>query len=346
MDSLFQKKEEWFTFYDRKGHTFDRKTEVRFDPLTGESSRIVEDPGIQFEAPDYTEIAQQTGGKNCPFCPENIDQLTPVFPKEIIDQGQITVGEATVVPNLFPYSKYNGVTVLSNQHNVRLQQFSTSMLTNAFKASQSFIRQVINNDKNQPQLFTSINWNYLPHSGGSIIHPHFHVVISESTTNYQDLLKRKLRAFEENHQKEYFSYLYEQEKSGDRWIGERGNIAWFHAFAPKSHHDYIAIFRNSTSIDHISTEDWQHFAEGLQAIFSTLHDAGLVSFNMILTETNDTSPVHARLIPRLTLGGLGTSDINFFQALHQEPLTYKIPEQTARIARDHFKTRQQNNVDS
>src|SRR5699024_12214650 len=66
-------------------------------------------------------------------------------------------------------------------------------------------------------------------------------------------------------------------------------------------HDALPIF---------STEDWQHFAEGLQAIFSTLHDAGLVSFNMILTETNDTSPVHARLIPRLTLGGLGTSDIN------------------------------------
>src|SRR5699024_11386507 len=105
---------------------------VRFDPLTGESSRIVEDPGIQFEAPDYTEIAQQTGGKNCPFCPENIDQLTPVFPKEIIDQGQITVGEETVVPNLSPYSKYNGVTVLSYQHNISLLMFSNSLLTSSY----------------------------------------------------------------------------------------------------------------------------------------------------------------------------------------------------------------------
>src|SRR5699024_3649920 len=153
------------------------------------------------------------------------------------------------------------------------------------------------------------------------------------TTNYQDLLKRKLRAFEENHQKEYFSYLYEQEKSGDRWIGEHGNIAWFHAFAPKSHHDYIAIFRNSTSIDHISTEDWQHFAEGLHASLSTVPDGRLVSFNMVLTETNHTSTFHAPLIPPLTLGGLRTRDINFFQALPQEPLTHKIPEQTARIAR-------------
>src|SRR5699024_10794649 len=127
MDSLFQKKKEWFTFYDRKGHTFDRKPEYRFDTHTRDSSQILEDAGIQFEPTDYTKIAQQTGEKNCPLCPENIDQLTPVFPKEIIDQGQITVGEATVVPNLFPYSKYNGVTVLSNQHNVRLQQFSTSM---------------------------------------------------------------------------------------------------------------------------------------------------------------------------------------------------------------------------
>src|SRR5699024_523783 len=128
MDSLFQKKEEWFTFYDRKGHTFDRKTEVRFDPLTGESSRIVEDPGIQMGAPDSTMCAQQTGGKYCYFCPENIDHLTPVFPKEIPDQVQLTVGEATVVPMLIPYSKYTCVTILSNEHIVRLQQLSTSIL--------------------------------------------------------------------------------------------------------------------------------------------------------------------------------------------------------------------------
>lgn len=337
MESLFQKKEEWFSFYDRKGQIIKRKTEVRFDPLTGESSRLVEDPGIQFVVPDYTRIAEQTDGKNCPFCPENIDQLTPLFSKEIIDEGQITVGEATVFPNLFPYSKYNGVTVLSNQHYVRLHEFTTPMLTDAFIACQTFIRRTLTHDSNQ-RLSTSINWNYLPYSGGSIIHPHFHVVISESSTNYQNTLRRKLKSFQEHHGDDYFNVLYTAEKNGERWIGERGRVAWIHTFAPKSHHDYVAIFRDSPSITNISEKEWQHFSEGLQAIFTTLNDAGLASFNMILTDSNGTSPVHARIIPRLTLGQIGTSDINFFQALHGEPLCYKTPENVARNARKYFKT--------
>jgi hypothetical protein len=47
-------------------------------------------------------------------------------------------------------------------------------------------------------------------------------------------------------------------------------------------------------------------------------------------------PVHARLIPRLTLGILNTSDINFFQSLHQEPLSFKVPEEVSALTRTYF----------
>ncbi|MFK4997869.1 hypothetical protein ACI2OX_11755 [Bacillus sp. N9] len=57
----FKQVEEWFTFYDGKGDVIERKTEVRFDPLTGESSRLVFDPGLSPKIPDYTEAAEQTG---------------------------------------------------------------------------------------------------------------------------------------------------------------------------------------------------------------------------------------------------------------------------------------------
>ncbi|PAV30834.1 hypothetical protein CIL05_03690 [Virgibacillus profundi] len=336
MESLFQKHVETFTFYDGEGNKIERNTEVRFDPLTGESSRLVFDTAMTLTAPDYTEAAEKSGGANCPFCPENVHKLTPVFPNEIASEGRISQGESIVFPNLFPYSKHNGVVVFSKDHYVRLQEFTTTMIKDAFIAAQTYIERVVATEE-KDDVYASINWNYLPYSGGSILHPHLHVVVSESATNYQSHFERKARAFKENHGQDYLTYLLEMEKENEeRWIGEKGNVAWVHAFAPKSHNDFLAVFPKAVSIDDIGEQDWTDFAEGLQAIFSTLTEQGFASFNMVFTVSNEGSPVHARLIPRLTLGGLDTSDINFFQALHLEPLSYKSPEDIAEKARVHF----------
>lgn len=333
--SLFKKKSEVFTFYDGEGKRIDRETEVRFDPLTKETSRIVIDPGMPFTIPDYTEFAEQTKGANCPFCPENVFTLTPLFPETIVPEGRVQHGEAVVAPNLFPYSKYNGVTIMTKEHYVRLNEFTPEIIADAFRASQLYIESVLKYEENP--LSISINWNYLPYSGGSIIHPHLHVIVSETETNYQATFNEKAKQFKEENGEHYVTKLYEIEKKDtSRWIGELGNVAWMHAFAPKSHHDFLAVFRECVSIEQITEADWKDFAMGLQAIFATLTEQGLASFNMVMHFSNDGSPVHARLIPRLVLNELGTSDINFFQSLHQEPLVYKVPEDIAKIARKHF----------
>lgn len=333
--SLFKSELETFTFYDGEGNEIARDTEVRFDPLTGESSRLVFDPGMPFTIPDYTEAAEQTKGPNCPFCPENVFKLTPLFPQEMVADGRVTNGEAIVAPNLFPYSKYNGVTIMTEDHYVRLDEFSVDVVADAFRASQLYIESVLKQE-NKP-LSISINWNYLPHSGGSIIHPHQHIIISETDTNYQATFNKHAKKYKAEHGKHYLTELYETEKrDGDRWIGEHGSVAWMHAYAPKSHNDFLAVFPEKSSITDVKEEDWTHFATGLQAVFATLTEQGLASFNMVMHFSNEGSPIHARFIPRLVLNELGTSDINFFQALHQEPLIYKVPENIAEMARKHF----------
>ena len=335
----FRKEEEWFTFYDGKGTLIERKTEIRFDPLTGESSRLVFDPGLISTPPDYSEAAEQTGGAKCPFCPENLLKMTPVFPKDVAENGRIFQGEAVLFPNLFPYSKHNGVVVFSGDHYVRLKEFTNTMIKDAFMAAQTYIQNVAALDSKAQ--YASINWNYLPFSGGSILHPHLHVIVSESPTNDQARTSELAKTFEDEHGKDYFTALYEIEKALDeRWIGERGNVAWMHAFAPKSHNDFIGIFPHAHSVHDISEQDWMDFANSLKAIFATLNEQGFASFNLALNIAMDPEakqPIHVRLIPRLTIGGLGTSDISFFQALHQEPLTYKVPEEIAEKAREHFK---------
>ncbi|MBM7717522.1 hypothetical protein MHB50_09160 [Siminovitchia sp. FSL H7-0308] len=336
MAITFRMEPEIFTFYDGEGNTIERKTEVRFDPLTGESSRLVFDPGLHITPADYQKAAEQTEGAKCPFCPENIMKMTPVFSKEMTETGRIVKGEATLFPNLFPYSKHNGVVVMSRQHYVRLEEFTRQLIKDAFMAAQTYIQRAAAFDSTA--TYASINWNYLPTSGGSIIHPHLHVIISETGTNYQALTGSKADSFEKETGKEFFTALYDAEKTiGERWIGEKGNVAWMHAFAPKSHHDYVALFKGCHTFDSITEADWDHFAAGLQAIFSAMREQGFSSFNFILSaDPKGKSPIHARLIPRLTIGALHTSDINFFQALHQEPLTYKVPEDVASFARSRF----------
>ncbi|SHG75000.1 hypothetical protein [Ornithinibacillus halophilus] len=334
MDTLFQKHEEFFVFYDGEGNKIERKTEIRYDPLTGESSRIVFDPGMDLTPPDYTQTSKQTSGKNCPFCKENILKMTPIFPDNITPNERVTHGQATLFPNLFPYSKHNGVAVFSEDHYVKLADFTVPMIRDAFIACQKYIQSVLATE--EKEVYVSINWNYLPYSGGSILHPHLHVIISESATNYQSQFERKSRAFKENHDRDYLNFLYEHEKNGERWIGEHGDVAWIHSFSPKGHNDFQAIFRERTKVEDLSEDDWTNFAKGLKGIFATLDEQGLASFNMGLTFSNEGFPVHARLIPRLVIGGLDTSDFNYFQVIHHEPLSYKVPEKVAELARKHF----------
>ncbi|USG66614.1 hypothetical protein NDK47_04755 [Brevibacillus ruminantium] len=338
----FRKAEEWFTFSDSQGNAIERKTEIRFDPLTGESSRLVFDAGLAVAPSDYREAAEQTGGAKCPFCPENLWKITPVFPKEITEQGRITQGEAVVFPNLFPYSKHNGVVIFSGQHYVRLEEFTTTMIKDAFLAAQRYIQKVAETDPKA--RYASINWNYLPYSGGSILHPHIHVIVSESPTNYQSLIREKSIAFQKEHDQEYFTALYETEKSlGERWIGERGNVAWMHAYAPKGHNDFTAIFPRAFSVHDLAEQDWEDFAAGVKDVFAVMAEQGFASFNAAVNLSLDPEvkqAVHVRLIPRFAIGMLQTSDMSFFQTLHQEPLSYKIPEEVAAKARVHFEISQ------
>lgn len=337
MEITFRKEEEWFQFYDGKGGLIERKTEIRFDPLTGETSRIVFDPGLRPVPTEYSKEAMETGGSNCPFCPEKIYSMTPLFPNNIAEEGRIKVGEAVLFPNLFPYSKHNGVAVFSGRHYVKLSEFTPAMIEDALKAAQIYINKVLETDPKA--AYASINWNYLPASGGSILHPHLHVIVSEHPTNSQTLIQEKDLQFQQQTGKSYFTKLFELEKDGgERWVGEKGNVKWIHAFSPKSHCDFIGTIHERYGFGDVDDTDWSHLAHTLKNLFAMLEKEGFSSFNMLLDSGSSDigQPLRLRLIPRLSMGMLGTSDINFFQVLHQEPLAYWTPEDNAAKARKLF----------
>ncbi|WP_342511837.1 hypothetical protein MKY34_14745 [Sporosarcina sp. FSL K6-1522] len=331
--------EEFFTFHDpmQDRKLIDRKTEIRKDPLTGETSRIIFDPGAPFVPTDYTELAKETAGSKCPFCPENVQSFTPTFPDNLVEGGRLTKGEAVVFPNLFPYSKHNAVVRMSDQHYVKLKEFTTTMIADAFIAAHAYLKKVTIQDSKT--TYASINWNYLPPSGGSILHPHIHVLASEQPTNYQATTSKAAQQFHENHEQNFHAALLQHERElAERFIGTEQSIDWLHAFAPKSHADFIGVL-NASSLDDLHDAHWKDLATSLSRFFRYFESIGIASFNLglfIPISPNKAERVHVRLVPRLTIGGLQTSDMNVFNFLHSEPLCLKVPEQTTQEVAKHF----------
>jgi len=77
--------------------------EYRLDPLTGGQTRI--NPARarrlrQAESDVEWEGIIERSRKACVFCPEQIEQKTPIFPKTICPEGRIRRGETVVFPNL------------------------------------------------------------------------------------------------------------------------------------------------------------------------------------------------------------------------------------------------------
>lgn len=339
MGISFRTKEEFLTFHDptQSGKLIERKIEVRWDPLTDQTSRIIYDPGAPFIVPEYEQEAY-TSGKKCPFCTNNVMTVTPSFPEELIEDGRIEQGEAIAFPNLFPYCKHNAVVRMCNQHYVKLEQFTVEMIVNAFKAAHQYLQRVVKSD--DKLAHASINWNYLPPSGGSILHPHLHVFASEQPTTYQMLVDQQCEAFYRQHGERYYDVLLREETiRKSRWVGQKDMLSWIHAFAPKSHCDFIGIFDKIISFEQIEDACWYALAESILAYFGYFQKMGLASFNLALMlpiHQTDYQLAHVRLVPRMTIGALGTSDMNVLNYMHGEALSMKVPEQVAKEAATFF----------
>ena len=87
--------------------------EVRQDPLTGHSSRILPERGLMPASDFDLEAFARESQPGCPFCPDRVDRLTPRLPAGIHPDGRITRGQAVLFPNLHAYSSHSSVSVYS-----------------------------------------------------------------------------------------------------------------------------------------------------------------------------------------------------------------------------------------
>ncbi len=315
----------------------ERPTEIRIDPLSGRSSRIIYFPVALPPPPDQSQLAEVTR-QFCPFCRPAVFERTPRFPEDIVPEGRLIRGNTVVFPNAFPYDAHSAVAVVTEGHYVKMEAFELRELEDGILAGREYLGLI--NARHAACAYLSVNMNYMPTAGGSILHPHIQLVAGDLPTNYQREHARLCLEYTKAHGTDYFTDLIGQEKGRqERFVFEDGNIAWLCSFAPMGITEFLAVFKDPGPITEATESVIAGFARGMAAVLKYLASINFASFNMSLYSAPTDShafPTHARIVPRTLLPPVGASDVNYFEMLHHEVLTIIRPEESARGARPFF----------
>ena len=316
----------------------ERSTEIRVDPLTGQTTRLLHFPIRMLSETDLGELVERSLQFGCPFCPGMIENVTPKFPVELNCEERIRRGSAVVFPNMFPYDTFSAVAIFSGEHFKPLGDFAPELLRDGFLVSQEYL---VSARKAEPEAsrYCAINWNYMPLAGGTIIHPHLQIIAGQSGTNYHRVVLESSEKYAAGNASPYWADLIEEEsRLGERFIGKVGKTTWVASFAPKGFIDIMAVFEGIPTIDDITDSDWMDFSRGLSAAMKYFDSQGFYSFNMAIYSGlgEDHFWTHAKIIPRALLPPMDASDINYFNTLHNEVLTIFAPEEICSQAREFF----------
>lgn len=303
-----------------------RFSEVRYDPLTGHSSRILDFPVRTVEKADLTGLIEASR-TFCPFCPEVVELVTPKFHPDLASRPRYVRGEALCVPNAFPYDENGAVTVMTRTHYVPLSGFTREVIRDALGCCLQYLTDV---SQKQPWvIYQSVNWNYMPQAGGSIVHPHLQVAASSSPTNYYKAVLPALKAYRDAHGRDFWSDLVREEKEkGERHVCSGANVSWIVAFAPLGIFDVIGVLEGVRRPLDMADPILEDLAEGIVRVLRYIDSLNMHSLNMSLYFhlADDLFTPHVRICPRANIPPFDTSQINYMGMLHGETLTIVRPE--------------------
>jgi len=317
------------------------ESEIRYDPLTGESARICHFAPRSSPPPDLAALAEARR-PSCPFCPERVGEVTPRFPDDLVPGGRFHRGEAVVFPNLFPYDDLSAIAVPGPAHLVSAADVPASLVVSGVAAARDFLRVVV------PRLGTRdlhglVTWNHMPPSGGTQVHPHLQVVATSEPGN---ALRRELAAEGEWLRARggpFAADLVAAEEGAGRLAGRLGPWTWFVPFAPTGVlGDCRAVLPGKSNVLELDDADIASFAEGLRRALAFFAARGSWSFNLTLFPdrfgaTDGRHWLSARLLPRLYLDPvLHVPDASYLQLLLGERFSMAWPEEVATGLRAEF----------
>ncbi|MFW9922793.1 MAG: hypothetical protein ACFFDW_05830 [Candidatus Thorarchaeota archaeon] len=330
-----------------------QKIEYRKDPLLNHWSRLnalraervkqASAPGENFQ--DNLNQLIENSAKKCFFCPNNIPNSTPKFPKELGLGERITKDDFSLFPNLFVFSEYHAVGVLGTEHFKPIDKIPAKTWKNALLGSIEYFKAITKYD---PQVkYPSINFNFLPTSASSIIHPHIQLIQDILPTKLTgELLKESLKYFQESgKQWNYWVDLIESEKKlQERFIAESKSMAWIATFSPIGKNELTGICKlPKTDITTFNDKEVEMFSMEIEkALKALVKGRGASAVNMAIflgpmhEDHSKEFRISIKIVTRPTLLPNYTADVGFMEMLHQETVGEATPENIAESVREYF----------
>ncbi|MBN1364905.1 MAG: hypothetical protein JW976_08895 [Syntrophaceae bacterium] len=317
--------------------------ESRYDEITGVACRILPYRVRITQKPDIDYYLEKSPESLCPFCPDLFEKTTPRFTPDIAEKGSFKRGEACLFPNAFPYDPNNNVAIFSSRHFVPISELTPEFMRDGFAVCRDYFHRIV--EINLGYKYCSINWNYMPPAGGGLIHPHLQTIAGYKPTSFMQKLLTSAQnyAAASNGDNLWKNLIAMEKKANKRFIVNTGNICWLTSFAPKGMAGEIDfIFPDKTSFFDLTESNFYEFLTGLSRVFSYLYTNNFISFNMSFYATmtsNNYFCVQGKIVPRFVVYPLGTSDLNYFEKLHNEIICPTIPEELCRELQPYFKAR-------
>ena len=310
----------------------------RRDPLTGASARIL--TGVKLQTPTRPDLTELTAlPAFCPFDAEHLETATVPFPAELTAEGRIRLGRAVVVPNIMAYATHSAVGIYDpGRHFLDLDGLTPSLVGDALTVMVRHARLVRRLDPTA--VWSSINANYLPPSGSSLVHPHLQSSHDACGLTVQRLMAEKSRAWHERNGS-YWAALVDQEAGGPRWAGHIGRVAWLTPFAPTGFHEVWGVVSGAADVTDLTEEDSQALGQGLSQVLSAYRAWNLSSFNFAVIGGGPQAREHGhqvvlKVVSRSNPEPFYRSDATYFERLYGEALIDLSPEEVAEAVRARF----------
>jgi galactose-1-phosphate uridylyltransferase len=306
------------------GEVLRTRIEVRVDPLTGHTSRILPERRLMPPNEFDLEAFARENQPRCPFCPERIDEMTPRLPEAINTEGRISKGAAVLFPNLHAYSSHSCVSVYAARlHYLPLERMTDSLVADNLSTQVAYARAVMAADPES--RWASINANHMLPSGSSLFHPHLQGIVDSQPTTLQRMLADVPSELFE-------SYLEVERRAMERYLANTGRVEWVVSFAPIAPAEVRAFVREVSSPAELDDDLVAELAHGLTLALNAYADLGFESFNLaVYGAPPGTSgyQLNLRLACRSNLKPFYRSDSTFLERLHWEGAIDLPPEAVA-----------------
>lgn len=292
---------------DPAGNAVEQVIEHRTDPLTGVVASVNSALGEKAKAflgvadVALLEDFQEKTRAGCPFCAaaEKGTRYLPSF----VAEGQLRIGDAVAMPNLFSKCAFDSVVVVDPASHVLFpSRLSVRALGDAIRVAGELVRRARASD---PALVHhAVGMNFL-HPGGSSV-PHAHFQVHVRSVPYSGIARNVAlaRAFRAREGKGFFEALLERERAtGGRWIGRIGAVEWLAAFAPAHQREIWGVLPGIASLAEASDADAAAFAGGIARTVSFYEATGVHPFTLVFYSSpspvpDDAWALHVKICSR------------------------------------------------